>query len=153
MSTIRAFNYIKNKHTLHRRKDCMKKFCESLRKHAKNIIDFLKEKNLPLTNEELNSHQDANICYICEKIILKQLSKSTNYQKFGDHCHYIGKYRGAAPTFCNLKFNLLIEIPVVFDNGSNYDYHFIIKELANEFERQFECLGEKQKSARLFPFQ
>ena len=34
------------------------------------------------------------------------------------------------------------EIPAVFHNGSNYDYHFIIKELANEFEGQFECLGE-----------
>ena len=30
----------------------------------------------------------------------------------------------------------------VFHNGSNYDYHFIIKELANEFEEIFECLGE-----------
>ena len=32
------------------------------------------------------------------------------------------------------------EIPVMFHNGSNYDYHFIIKELAEEFEGQFECL-------------
>ena len=34
------------------------------------------------------------------------------------------------------------EIPVVFHNGSTYDYHFIIKELAEECEGQFECLGE-----------
>ena len=34
------------------------------------------------------------------------------------------------------------EIPVVFHNSSNYDYQFIIKELANKFEGQFECLGE-----------
>ena len=27
-------------------------------------------------------------------------------------------------------------------NGSKYDYHFIIKELAEEFEGEFECLGE-----------
>ena len=30
------------------------------------------------------------------------------------------------------------EIPVVFHNGSNFDYHFIIKELAKTFEREFE---------------
>ena len=42
------------------------------------------------------------------------------------------------------------EIPVVFRNGSKYDYHFIIKELANEFDRQFECLGEIQKSKKVF---
>ena len=27
-------------------------------------------------------------------------------------------------------------------NGSNYGYHFIIKELAEEFKKQFTCLGE-----------
>ena len=27
-------------------------------------------------------------------------------------------------------------------NGSKYDYHFIIKEFAKEFKREFECLGE-----------
>ena len=31
---------------------------------------------------------------------------------------------------------------MVFHNGSTYDYHFIIQELAEEFEGQFECLGE-----------
>ena len=31
---------------------------------------------------------------------------------------------------------------MVFHNGSTYDYHFIIKELAKEFEGEFECLGE-----------
>ena len=34
------------------------------------------------------------------------------------------------------------EIPVVFHNGSTYDYHFIIKELVKEFGGKFECLGE-----------
>ena len=34
------------------------------------------------------------------------------------------------------------KIPIVFHNGSNYDYHFIIKELAEEFKKLFTCLGE-----------
>ena len=34
------------------------------------------------------------------------------------------------------------EIPVVFNNRLNYNYHFIIKELAKEFEREFNCLEE-----------
>ena len=45
------------------------------------------------------------------------------------------------------------EIPVVVHNGPNYDYHFLIKELANEFEGKFECLGKMQKSTKFFPFQ
>ena len=35
-----AFDHIEIKHTLCRRKDCIKKFCESLRNDAKNIIGF-----------------------------------------------------------------------------------------------------------------
>ena len=30
----------------------------------------------------------------------------------------------------------------MFHNGSTYDYHIITKELAEEFEGEFECLGE-----------
>ena len=43
----------------------MKKFCRSLRHHAKNIIDFEKKNMLPLTKEELKSHQDTKACYMC----------------------------------------------------------------------------------------
>ena len=34
------------------------------------------------------------------------------------------------------------EIPVTFHSGSNPDFYLIIKELANEFEGQFQCLGK-----------
>ena len=40
----------------------------------------------------------------------------------------------------NTKY--LKKIPIVFHNGSTYDYHFIIKQLAEDFKGQFECLGE-----------
>ena len=39
---------------------------------------------------------------------------------------------------------------MVFQNGSNYHYYFIIKELAKEFEEQFECLGENNSKERAF---
>ena len=48
----------------------------------------------------------------------------------------------AAHSICNLRYKTPKEIPVVFHNGSTYDYHFIIKQLAKEFDGQFECLGE-----------
>ena len=56
--------------------------------------------------------------------------------------YYTGKYRGAAHEICNLRYKILKEIPVAFHNGSTYDYYFIMKELAEECEREFECLGE-----------
>ena len=43
---------------------------------------------------------------------------------------------------CNLRYKIPKEVPVVFHNGSTYDYHFIIKELVKEFDGNFECLGE-----------
>ena len=36
-------------------------------------------------------------------------------------------------------------IPVVFHNGSTYDYHFIIRELAREFKYYLERLGENRE--------
>ena len=63
----------------------------------------------------------------------------------GDHCHYRGKYRSAAHNICNLRYKIPKEIPIVFHNGSTYDYHFIIKELAKEFDGNFECLGENKE--------
>ena len=62
------------------------------------------------------------------------------YFKVKDHCSW--KYRGAAHNICNLRHKTPKEIPAVFHNGSTYDYHFIIKDLAEEFEDQFECLRE-----------
>ena len=68
--------------------------------------------------------------------------KDNNYCKVRDHCHYTGEYRGAAHSIFNLKYSVLEKILISFHNGSNYDYHFVIKELAEEFKRQFTCLGE-----------
>ena len=64
------------------------------------------------------------------------------YHKIRDHCHYTEKYRGAAHNICNLRYKTQKESPALFHNGSKHEYYFIIKELAKEFEGQFECLRE-----------
>ena len=43
---------------------------------------------------------------------------------------------------CNLKYSVPKKIPIAFHNESNYDYHFIIKDSVEEFEKQFTCRGE-----------
>ena len=52
-------------------------------------------------------HQDTKTCYICEKIFWKKFAKYENYWKVRDHCYVTGKYRGAAHSICNLRFNVL----------------------------------------------
>ena len=64
------------------------------------------------------------------------------HHKVRDHCHYNEKIRGAAHNTCHLQYNLTKKIPIVFHNGSTYDYHFVIKKLAEEFKGEFECLGK-----------
>ena len=53
----------------------MNKFFESLREHAKSIIDFEKKNMLPLTRKELESHEEAKVCYICLIRFFKRLTK------------------------------------------------------------------------------
>ena len=67
MSTIWELCLIENNPTLYCGKDCMKKFCTSLREHPKNIIDFEMNKLLPLAKEELKSNEKVKVCYICGK--------------------------------------------------------------------------------------
>ena len=117
----------------------MKKFCKDLKEHVTKIINYEKKKMIPLTTREKIYHNKQKICYICKKEFNNNDKK--NY-KVRDHCHYTGKYRGAAHNICNFRYKVPKEIPVVFHNGSTYDYHFIIKELFKEFEGNYDCLGE-----------
>ena len=143
-----SFDKSKNKLNYYRGKDCMKKFSKDLREHVSKTINYEKKKMIQLTTEEKIYHNKQKICYICKKEFnnndmaeLSSVERKKNY-KVRDHCHYMGKYRGAAHNICNLRYKVPKEIPIVFHNGSIYDYHFIIKELVKEFEGNFECLGE-----------
>ena len=134
-----SFDKSKSKLNCYRGEDCMTKFCEDLREHATKIINYEKKDMIPLTKKEEENYNNQKVCYICKKEFDKSDKK---HHKVRDHCHYTGKYRGAAHNICNLRYKIPKEIPTVFHNGSTYDYHFIIKELVKEFEGNFECLGE-----------
>ena len=100
--TVSSFTSIENKHDVYRRKDCMKKFCESLREHAMKIINSKKKKMRSLTKEQQESYENAKICYICKENFKNKYWKDKKYRQVRNHCHYTGKYRGAAHSICNL---------------------------------------------------
>ena len=81
-------------------------------------------------------------CYICKEKFENKYLKEKQYCKVRDNCHYTGEHRGAVHSICNLKHSVSKNIPIVFHNGSNHNYHFIIKELAEEIKKKFACLGE-----------
>ena len=128
----------------------MKNFCLDLKEHATKIINCETKEMIPLTKEK-KIHRGQKVCYICKKRFSTDDDDNNKYCKVKYHSHYTGKYRGAAHSICNLRYKTPKEIPVVFHNGSTYDYHFIINELAEEFEEQFECLGENTEKYITFP--
>ena len=125
-------------HDVCRGKDCMKKFCESLRDYAMKIISFKKKKK-----KKFNNHMKMQKSVIYKKNLKINMGK---IKKIRDHCHYTGEYGDATHSIYNLKYNVPQKIPISYHNRSNYDYHFIIKELAEEFEKQFTCLGENTEN-------
>ena len=76
----------------------------------------------------------------------KEFSCNKKYCKVTDHCHYTEKFRGAPHKYCNLRYRIPKEIPIVFHNESTYDYHFIIKQLAIEHKGKLYCLGENPEN-------
>ena len=60
------------------------------------------------------------------------------YRILRDNRHGTCKHRGVDHNICNLKYNGPNEIPVVFQNGSSYEYHFITEELGIEFEGELQ---------------
>ena len=150
MSTVSLFRSIENKHDVYRGKTCMTKFCQSLKEHTMKIINFKKKKMKLLTKEQQEPYENAEICYICKEKFENKYLTDKKYSKVKDYCNYTGEYRGAAHSICNLKYSVPIKIHIVFLNGSSYDYHFIIKELAEEFKKQFTCLGENTEKYRPF---
>ena len=97
-----------------------------------------------LTDKENKSYEKQKECHICKGGFCydKNMKQFKLYQKVRDHCHYTGKFRGAAHGICHLRYKTPNEIPVVFHTGSTYDYHLIINKLAKKFHGQLECLGE-----------
>ena len=117
------------------------KFLSRSKRICNKIINYEKKKMISLTKKDEKNYNKEKVCYICKK----EFSTDDNdkkHHKVKDHCHYTGKYRGASHNICNLRYRIPKEIPIVFHNGSTYDYHFIIKELVKEFDENFECLGE-----------
>ena len=90
---------------------------------------------IPLTYEENKSYKEQEAYHICEENFCmdKDNKNYKNKRKVKDHCHYTGKFRGAAHSKCNLNYKVPKE---------SYDTHFIINQLAEEFKGELSCIGE-----------
>ena len=55
VSMFWGFDHIEDKSTLYRGKDCMKKYCTSLKEHVKIIIDFQKKNNATVNKRRIKT--------------------------------------------------------------------------------------------------
>jgi len=82
---------------------------------------------MTFTKADEKRYKRATKCHICDG-------------KLGDdrvrnHCHFTGRFRGAAHNGCNLNYKASNFIPVIFHNLSRYDSHLFIKKLARNGEK------------------
>ena len=124
---VSSFDSKQNKHRFYREKDCIKRFCSDLKVLGTKIISYEEKELISLLQSFI-------------KIKMKKM-KFKLYKKVRDHCHYTERFRGAAHSIFNLNY----KVPEEIHNGSKHDYHFLIKEFAEDFKGEFGCLGENTK--------
>ena len=95
-----SFDKTKNKLDYYRGKDCMNKFFLDLKELVTKIINYEKKE---ITKEEKDWHNQQKVCHICKRIFINDYNNE-KYNKVRGHCHYTGKYTGAAHDICNLRY-------------------------------------------------
>ena len=115
-------------------------FVNELEKVVREIHKKFPEAKMVFTEEDEKDFENAKRCYVCKNLFY-------NYekgQKCRDHCHFTGKYRGAACGFCNLKMKKPNFIPVFFHNLEGYDSHLFIKSLGKT-EGEIRCIPKTEE--------
>ena len=103
-------------------------FVKSLRDTVLDLwMKFKYSRAISFTIEDMIDFREAKECWICGK----NFSFMDKYEEkvVRDHCHYTGKYRGAAQASCNLRLRRTKRIPVIFHNFTGYDNHLFVRSL------------------------
>ena len=102
------------------------------------IISGLGNEKMKITPEEEEQFKQASNCWICGKLLNIE-------DRVRDHCHYTGRYRGAAHNLCNLKYSKPNNISVFFHNLTGYDSHLFIKKL-NTTMGNIDCIPNNEEN-------
>ena len=102
----------------------MQKFVEWLENNVKEIAN-IPEVGIIFGKKEAERYNKETKCWIFEGEL--------DNDKVRDHCHFTGRYRGAAHNKCNLNYRKPKFTPVVFHNLSGYDSHLFIKKIEERY--------------------
>ena len=120
--------------------DAAQKFVGMLEEDIKRITNIPKKKMIFGEKEEKRFDKETE-CLICNKNFVRG---DVNVK---DHCHFTGRYRGAAHNSCNLNYSKPNFTPVVFHSLSGYDSHLFIKNLGIS-EGNIDCTLASQKKKK-----
>ena len=99
--------------------DCIKRFARDLLE-IETETNFKLNKPMIFNKEDELYHETNNTCHICSKTCINEVR---------DHCHETDNYRGPACRMCNLRYKQQNFIPVIFHNGSGYEFNLLYIEL------------------------
>ena len=118
--------------------DVGKKFVEVLGKFVKALYDKTPQKPMVFNRNDAEKFKSATHCFICGNPF------QNPKDKVRDHCHFTGKFRGAAHSKCNLMYKVPKFMPVFFHNLKNYDAHFIVKALGT-VPGEMRCIANNEE--------
>ena len=132
--TSKLRSYIK---TREQDADAMDTFINWLESDVREIAN-LENKAMIFTPEDEKEFINALNCWIC--------GEEMGNDRVRDHCHFTGKFRGAACNSCNLKLRRQDNISVFFHNLSGYDSHLFIKKLGTPEEKEnIDCIPNNEE--------
>ena len=118
--------------------DAMDIFINWLEEDVKAIAN-IKVKPMIFTEEDKQKFINASYCWIC--------GEELGNDRVRDHCHYTGRYRGAAHNSCNLKYRKPNNISVFFHNLAGYDSHLFIKKLGTPDKKEnIKCIPKNEEN-------
>ena len=117
--------------------DIAQMFVDQLEKDIYNIYQiFGKQKKMIFTRKDMEEFKKSTQCWICNGLL--------GEDKVRDHCHFTGKFRGAARRSCNLQFKKPKFTPVFFHNLGGYDSHLFVTKLGKS-ERDITCIPNNEE--------
>lgn len=117
--------------------DVGKIFVERLETTVRQIYQMFKfQRKMIYLKKDKKDFEEALNCHICNEFLFDD--------RVRDHCHYTGKYRGAAHNKCNLQFRKPKFIPVILHNLKGYDSHLFIKSLGLS-EGKIDCIPNNEE--------
>ena len=117
--------------------DAMDTFINWLESDVREIAN-LENKDMIFTPENEKEFINALNCWLCGEYM--------GNDRVRDHCHFTGKFRGAACNSCNLKLKRQNNISVFFHNLAGYDSHLFIKKLGTPEEKEnIDCIPNNEE--------